>query len=303
MVEAGDNEIETGDNIDKIGESAWGIIETGDNIDKMGESAWGIDRRNNSIGDVSDRRDMHAENYHLGKNDALAMPVILGQSLLTQTRMTVDAGLLVELKEKSDDIQNLQEEEEKTEDLEFDILSIQYDSMTLKIWTLPISMIAKRPRRIAEEEILQETIAKCAVTKKQAKDEEKKIQKKIEKEQQLKQERQEEYRKYLEREEKARVTDKELTRWEMLNRQKQHEVNKGYYVERVGTKEGPRFTSTAVDYMKRWPMPLVSDSDPESDIEEHGSPRSNFQEITNPGSDPPRPGDTMGFRDEPRKRK
>ncbi|KAK9687909.1 hypothetical protein QE152_g35930 [Popillia japonica] len=49
--------------------------------------------------------------------------------------------------------------------------------------------------------------------------------------------------------------------------------------------------------MKRWPMPLVSDSDPESDIEEHGSPRSNFQEITNPGSDPPRPGDTMGFRD------
>lgn len=37
-------------------------IETGDNIDKMGESAWGIDRRNNSIGDVSDRREMERLN-------------------------------------------------------------------------------------------------------------------------------------------------------------------------------------------------------------------------------------------------
>ncbi|KAK9686887.1 Integrase zinc binding domain [Popillia japonica] len=301
------------------------------------------------------------------------MPLILGQSLLTQARMTVDAGLLVELKEKSDDIQNLQEEEEKVKNLEFDILSIQYDTEDLDLAHINDSQTAlevkqlcqnyyserrqtrnslitakslvkdqetvyQRPRRIAEEEILQETIAKCAVTsnliitEKQAKDEGReenpeedrkrattqtgtprgisqrniaKIQKKIEKEQQLKQERQEEYRRYLEREEKARVTEKELTRWEMLNRQKQHEVNKGYYVERVGTKEGPRFTSTAVtavDYMKRWSMPLESDSDSESDIEERDSPRNNSQEITNPGSDPPRPDDAMGFRDEPKVR-
>ncbi|KAK9687963.1 hypothetical protein QE152_g35891 [Popillia japonica] len=259
---------------------------------------------------------------HVVQNDALAMPLILGQSLLTQARMTVDAGLLVELMEKSDDIQNLQEEEEKIENLDFDILSIQYDTEDLDLVHINDSQtdledqepVYQRPRRIAEEDILQETIAKCAVTgnliiaEKQAKDEvylkciekarenrakrkEKKIQKKIEKQQQLKQERQEEYRKYLEREEKARATEKELTRWEMLNRQKQHEVTKGYDVERVGTTEGPQFTSTAVDCMKRWSMPLESDSDPENDIEEHGSRRSNSQKkkIPNPGSDPPTP--------------
>ncbi|KAK9687908.1 hypothetical protein QE152_g35931 [Popillia japonica] len=140
------------------------------------------------------------------------MPLILGQSLLTQARMTVDAGLLVELNEKSDDIQNLQKEEEKTEDLEFDILSIQYVTEDLDLTHINDSQTAlevkqlcqnyyserrqtrnslitaktlvkdqepvyQRPRRIAEEEILQETIVKCAVTgnliitEKQAKDE------------------------------------------------------------------------------------------------------------------------------------
>ncbi|KAK9738097.1 hypothetical protein QE152_g10159 [Popillia japonica] len=103
------------------------------------------------------------------------------------------------------------------------------------------------------------------------------------------QERQKEYR-------------KELTRLEMLNRQKQHEVTKGYDVERVGTTEDPQFTSTAVDYMKHWSMPLESDSDPESDIKEHDSSRSNCREIPNPGNDPPRPDDAMGFRDEPKVR-
>ncbi|KAK9744810.1 hypothetical protein QE152_g7572 [Popillia japonica] len=175
----------------------------------------------------------------------------------------------------------------------------------------------ENPEKQAKDEVYLKCIEKAR--EKCAKREEKKIQKKSGKQQQLKQERQEEYWKYLEREEKARATEKELTRWEMLNRQKQaratekeltrwemlnrqkqHEVTKGYYVERVGTKEGPQFTSTAVDYMKRWSMPLESDSDPESDIEEHGSPRSNSEEIPNPGSDPLRPDDAMGFRDEPK---
>ncbi|KAK9711936.1 hypothetical protein QE152_g25140 [Popillia japonica] len=109
-------------------------------------------------------------------------------------------------------------------------------------------------RKQKDKEILHETIAKRAIagnfiiTEKQAKDEayfkcieraqeecakreEEKTQKKIEKQQQLKEERQEDYRKYLEREEKARAAEKELRRWEMLNRQKQHEVTKEYDVE------------------------------------------------------------------------
>ncbi|KAK9717787.1 Zinc knuckle [Popillia japonica] len=362
---------------------------------------------------------------HVVSNDALAMPLILGQSLLTQARMTVDVGLLVELKEKSDDIQNLQEEEEKTEDLEFDILSffhvpLEPESQKYTSFVTPdaqyeflkvlFGMCKQVPSFLKLSGYFRKFIERYSLIAKPLSDMLKSgaafvfgqkqemafsklktilVERPVlgiyhpEAETELHtdackygygaalmQKRGDElygkqegmlnpidkadlplqtfhldhlgplittkkgykyilvvidgFTKFTWIYPKKTLATEEVVSPYKTTAAKHHDRydvqfstqskfkskflgpykttaakhHDRYDVERVGTTEGPPFTSTAVDYMKPWSMSLESDSDSESDIEERDSPRSNSQDIPNPVSNPPRPDDAMGFSNE-----